>query len=119
MKGRHHVHAAEHGDPAPRPDANENYDTKEGSKEVAGGASERSQEEEGEAERPDRQTSRSAKHARDRKKDTRRKIIIGGIVLRVAEKNGKFREWLHKEIEKHVKTDRDRELFADILKNKG
>ena len=61
----------------------------------------------------------SAKRARDRKKDTRRKIIIGGIMQRVAEKNRKFREWLHKEIEKHVKTDRDRELFADILKNKG
>ena len=59
-----------------------------------------------------------AKRARDRKNDTRRKIIIGGIVQRVAEHSEKTREWLHKQIEKHVKSDRDRELFTDILKNK-
>ena len=124
------------GDPAPRPDANEN-DTKEGSDakensdttenpDTTEGPKRKSPEEQLNDLKKKREklnnridTLSSAKRARDRKKDTRRKIIIGGIVQRVAEKNGKFREWLHKEIEKHVKTDRDRELFADILKNKG
>ena len=38
---------------------------------------------------------------------------------RLAEQSEKTREWLRKQIEKRVKSDRDRELFTDILKNKG
>ena len=56
------------------------------------------------------------KRDRHRKQDTRRKIIIAGIVQRVAERSRKTREWLRKQIETHVTSDRDPELFNDILK---
>ena len=55
------------------------------------------------------------KRSRERKQDTRRKIIIGGVMLLEAGKNDKTHAWLRAKIGKHVKKERDRELFADFL----
>ena len=125
------------GDPAPRPDAKENYDSKKNSDAEGGSDAEEGSDTKKNPKRksPEEQLNdlkkkreklnnridklSSAKRTRDRKKDTRRKIIIGGIVQRVAEQSERTREWLRKLIEKYVTSDRDRELFTDILKNKG
>lgn len=47
-----------------------------------------------------------------RKEDTRRKIIIGGLVLAEAEADPKLKKWLDNAIERRVINDRDRELFS-------
>ena len=51
-----------------------------------------------------------------RKMDTRRKIIVGALVLNAAAHNEKTRASIRAQIDKNVKSDRDRELFADLLK---
>ena len=51
-----------------------------------------------------------------RKRDTRRKIIVGALVLNAAAHNEKTRASIRAQIDKNVKSDRDRELFADLLK---
>lgn len=47
-----------------------------------------------------------------RKDDTRRKIIIGSLVLAEAESDPKLRKWLDGVIDRKLINDRDRELFG-------
>ena len=54
----------------------------------------------------------------DRKRQTRRKIMIGGVMLLKADKNEKTHLWLRARIDKYVKKDSDRELFAHLLTTK-
>ena len=55
----------------------------------------------------------------ERKKETRRKILIGGIVLKMV-KNGEIeKEWLDQILRLHLNSDRDRVLFGLPEKNKS
>lgn len=47
-----------------------------------------------------------------RKRDTRRKIIVGGLALKHADLDPKFGEALKKLIQEHVKRPEDRKLFG-------
>ena len=47
----------------------------------------------------------------ERKRDTRRKIIAGALVLKHAEIHPAFRETLHELLDKFVERDEDRALF--------
>ena len=59
------------------------------------------------------------KRARDRKRETRRKIIVGALTLTLAGESEKFREFLRKNLDHSIKSERDRELFADLLTKKS
>lgn len=52
---------------------------------------------------------------RDRKRDTRRKVIAGAIVLAHAEHNAQFRQELSRLFQLHVTRPHDRALFSDLL----
>ena len=58
------------------------------------------------------------KRIRDRKRETRRKIVVGAMVLTLAGESEKFREFLRKNLDHSIKSERDRELFADLLTKK-
>jgi hypothetical protein len=59
------------------------------------------------------------KRARDRKRETRRKIILGALMLTLAGESEKFRDFLRKNLDQSIKSERDRELFADLLTKKS
>lgn len=54
---------------------------------------------------------RARQRVRERKEDTRRKIIAGALALEHATVNAQFRDELHKLIREHVTRDGDRALF--------
>ena len=56
---------------------------------------------------------------RERKRETRRKIIVGAIVLTLAGESEKFREFLRENLDHSIKSERDRELLADLLTKKS
>jgi septal ring factor EnvC (AmiA/AmiB activator) len=49
--------------------------------------------------------------AEERKKDTRRKILVGAAVLSAAERDPKFRQWLMNLLDRSLTRPQDRELF--------
>jgi hypothetical protein len=63
-----------------------------------------------------RQQLRDARLAhRDRKRDTRRKVIAGAVALAHAGHDGEFRGQLCRLLAQHVTRPHDRALFADLL----
>lgn len=52
---------------------------------------------------------------RARKRDARRKIVAGAVVLRHAESDPAFRALLQLVLQQHVTRPIDRQLFADLL----
>lgn len=52
---------------------------------------------------------------RDRKRDTRRKVITGAIVLAHAGHDAEFRRELSQLLNLHVTRPHDRALFSDLL----
>ncbi|MGE0383035.1 MAG: hypothetical protein AB7H53_19285 [Hyphomicrobium sp.] len=52
---------------------------------------------------------------RDRKRDTRRKVIAGAIVLAHAQHDAEFRRELGRLFQLHVTRSHDRALFSDLL----
>lgn len=64
------------------------------------------------------QALRAREQAQHRKNDTRRKILIGGMVLKMA-KNGEMPETrLRQLLDKYLDADRDRALFGLDPKSK-
>ena len=57
-----------------------------------------------------------AARARDRKGAKRRKILAGSVALTFAEESEEFRKILAERLDETLKSDRDRELFKDLLK---
>lgn len=57
----------------------------------------------------------------ERAKDTRRKILLGALVLHRLDETGneafshRLKKWLRTELPDFLQRDTDRELFADIL----
>lgn len=60
----------------------------------------------------------------DRAKDTRRKILLGALVLHRLEQNGdgefskRLGDWLKRELPGFLTRDEDKALFADLLSDK-
>lgn len=55
---------------------------------------------------------RAKQRTDERKRDTRRKILVGAVVLNQAETNDSARTKLWKLLDKALEKDRDRELFG-------
>ncbi|SIR53348.1 MULTISPECIES: hypothetical protein [Acidiphilium] len=61
----------------------------------------------------------------DRAKDTRRKILLGALVLHRIEHSGddefskRLADWLRRELPGFLTRDEDKDLFADLLKPKA
>lgn len=61
----------------------------------------------------------------ERAKDTRRKILIGALVLHRLEHNGdgdfpkRLTDWLKRELPGFLTREEDKMLFADLLNQKG
>ena len=114
------------GETIPRPDAKKGPDVKETSDAKETSKNQRKSPEEQLKELKEKKTQLAhridrllmAARARDRKRQTRRKIIIGGVMLLEADKNEKTHLWLRARIDEYVKKDSDRELFADLLTTK-
>lgn len=51
----------------------------------------------------------------ERKQDTRRKIIVGSVLIAHAEKNAEFAGWLAKFLNRALTKSQDRTLLADLL----
>ena len=49
----------------------------------------------------------------ERRRDTRRKILAGALVLNAAREDPRIAEWLEKQVREKLSADRDRELFKD------
>lgn len=64
-----------------------------------------------EQERARLQQLEAKARAADRKRDTRRKIVAGVVVLKAAETDERLRRWLMQQIEATA-ADRDKELFG-------
>lgn len=54
----------------------------------------------------------AVENQKKRKADTRKKIIIGSLVLAEAETDPKLKKWLDGVIDRKLINDRDRELFG-------
>lgn len=54
---------------------------------------------------------RSAEREQQRKDDTRKKILIGACMLKLAEENLEENERMLKQLDKFLTNDRDRDLF--------
>lgn len=54
---------------------------------------------------------RSAEREQQRKDDTRKKILIGACMLKLAEENQEANERMLKQLDKFLTNDRDRDLF--------
>ncbi|MEL6418316.1 MAG: mobilization protein [Pseudomonadota bacterium] len=55
---------------------------------------------------------RARQQAEDRKRDTRRKIVVGAVVMEHAEHDPQFMELLAHVLDRHVIRDTDRELLG-------
>ena len=62
---------------------------------------------------------RAKQRTDERKRDTRRKILVGAVVLNQAETNDSARTKLWKLLDKSLEKDRDRELFGLQPQEKG
>ena len=58
------------------------------------------------------QTARSKVKEEERKRDTRRKILIGAMVLAKAQQSTKEWDSLVRELDRYLTTGRDRQLFG-------
>ncbi|GAA5666786.1 hypothetical protein Brsp07_05302 [Brucella sp. NBRC 14130] len=62
---------------------------------------------------------RARKSQTDRANDTRRKVILGTLLLRDIEGGGEasklLRGWLAKELPGHLTREHDRQIFAELL----
>ena len=69
-------------------------------------------------------TLKARKTQQDRAKDTRRKILIGALVLHRLENSGDTEfikplgDWLRRELPGFLTRDEDKTLFADLLNGK-
>ena len=54
---------------------------------------------------------RSRLSARERKTDTRRKILVGAMMLKVADQNPETKDFILKHLDEFLEHTRDRELF--------
>jgi hypothetical protein len=52
---------------------------------------------------------------KERANDTRRKIIVGAVMIANALKNPETAKWLAKQLDRNVTKDADRELLGDLL----
>lgn len=59
---------------------------------------------------------RSAEREKQRKDDTRKKILIGACMLKITEENQENHEKLMMQLDRFLTNDRDRELFGLNLK---
>lgn len=50
--------------------------------------------------------------AKQRKEDTRRKVLIGGVIMKMLNNGDLSQERLNNMLEKHLDRDKDRELFG-------
>jgi hypothetical protein len=69
-----------------------------------------------------RKTLKARLGKQERSEDTRRKVLLGALVLHRLETNGdgefskRLGEWLKRELPGFLTRDADKDLFADILK---
>jgi len=49
----------------------------------------------------------------ERRRDTRRKILAGALVLAAAKEDPRIADWLEKQVKEKLSADRDRELFKN------
>ncbi len=69
-----------------------------------------------------RKTLQARLGKQDRARDTRRKVLLGALVLHRLEKPGsgdfgkELGDWLRKELPGFLTREADRELFSDLLK---
>ena len=64
------------------------------------------------------QAIKSREQAQKRKGDTRRKILIGGVVLKIVKTGEMKKEWLDQILDLNLDSERDRVLFGLPEKNK-
>ena len=57
---------------------------------------------------------RSRLSARERKTDTRRKILVGAMMLKVADEYPKSKEFMLRHLNEFLEHPRDRELFPEL-----
>lgn len=68
-----------------------------------------------------RRTLKARLGQQERKEDTRRKVLLGALVLHRLENSGdaefskRLAEWLRRELPGFLTRDADRQLFADLL----
>ena len=60
------------------------------------------------------QRVRSRLSARERKTDTRRKILVGAMMLKVADEFPKSKEFMLRHLDEFLEHPRDRALFTDL-----
>lgn len=65
------------------------------------------------------QALKSHEQAQARKDDTRRKVLIGGVVLKMVKTGEMPEERLTQLLDKHLDTERDRKLFGLEPKQQG
>ena len=58
------------------------------------------------------QALKTQEQAQKRKDDTRKKILIGGVVLKMLKAKDLKQEWLDGVLNKHLDSERDRALFG-------
>ena len=61
---------------------------------------------------------RSRLSARERKTDTRRKILVGAMMLKLADQHTETKDFMLKHLDDFLEHPRDRELF-DLAPNEG
>ena len=61
------------------------------------------------------QRVRSRLSARERKTDTRRKILVGAMMLNLADQHPETKDFMLKHLEEFLDHPRDRDLFEDLL----
>lgn len=64
------------------------------------------------------QAVRAREQAQKRKDDTRRKVLIGGVVLKMLKTGEMPQERLNQILDKHLDSERDRTLFGLPAKSK-
>ena len=57
---------------------------------------------------------RSRLSARERKTDTRRKILVGAMMLKVADEHPKSKDFMLRHLDDFLEHPRDRDLFEDL-----
>ena len=60
------------------------------------------------------QRVRSRLSARERKTDTRRKILVGAMMLKLSDQHPNIKEFMVKHLDDFLDHPRDRELFDDL-----
>ena len=57
---------------------------------------------------------RSRLSARERKTDTRRKILVGAVMLKLADQHPETKDFILKHLDEFLEHPRDRDLFDDL-----